>query len=372
MSTPAAARLRRAAAAPGRNCASGAASAWLGASGLSVLPARRRRARPARTTVAPASRGGDRGRQPGRAGADHQHVAADAPPHRRRSARAPAAPSSVGDGAADPHAVGDLGQAGALADPAVDRHHAVEAGAHAAMQAPRRARRRCGDRSRCRRRRARRRPSRRPAPGSAGRRRRMVTRSVRGRMVMLVRRIGLPNSPKWVAVGGKTGTAARVWRRGPTGVFSPWPNSIWWCAAGPWSPPPTRCAAISASRTGVITALARQARRRGEPGCRRPAGAAGRRRHAIATSNSCSPTAPPTRRVLRPPAAACFAGGTTSVITFAAQFKGHGLRDTAGRIPAPGAALDGRLQLSPDHHRPDRRRRARRDPGDRRLRASAA
>ena len=48
---------------------------------------------------------------------------------------------------------------------------------------------------------------------------------------------------------------------------------------------------------------------------------------------------------------ACLAGGTTTVITFAAQFKGHGIRDTLSEYPSPREAGDGGLQLPPDHHR---------------------
>ncbi len=48
---------------------------------------------------------------------------------------------------------------------------------------------------------------------------------------------------------------------------------------------------------------------------------------------------------------ACLAGGTTTVITFAAQFKGHGIRDTLAEYHRRASARDGGLQLPPDHHR---------------------
>ena len=53
---------------------------------------------------------------------------------------------------------------------------------------------------------------------------------------------------------------------------------------------------------------------------------------------------------------AALAGGTTSVVTFSAQFKGGGRAGAAGRIPPPGRVRgDGGLRVPPDHHRPDRR-----------------
>ena len=48
---------------------------------------------------------------------------------------------------------------------------------------------------------------------------------------------------------------------------------------------------------------------------------------------------------------ACLAGGTTTVITFAAQFKGHGIRDTLAEYQRRAPQGDGGLQLPPDHHR---------------------
>ncbi len=77
-------------------------------------------------------RGGDGGAEPGRPAADHQHVAGalrDAVLRHLAQWR-----QEIRRGAGHLHAVRRLGQAGALADAAVHRHHAVEAGAHAAMQ----------------------------------------------------------------------------------------------------------------------------------------------------------------------------------------------------------------------------------------------
>ena len=77
-------------------------------------------------------------RQPGWTAAHHQHVAEPvlglrvircATKVRERQHRV----------AGDRHAVSHLGHAGALADTAIDGHHAIEAGPHAAMQAARRA-----------------------------------------------------------------------------------------------------------------------------------------------------------------------------------------------------------------------------------------
>ena len=81
-------------------------------------------------------RGGDRCRQPGRPRADHKHVAhlvlgfhavGFVAERRQRQGRL----------TGDRHVVGHLRHARALADATIHRHHAVETGAHAAMQAAR-------------------------------------------------------------------------------------------------------------------------------------------------------------------------------------------------------------------------------------------
>ena len=122
---------------PRRNCGSGAAVGMAVGERLGVLPAGGA-ALVQHHDRCTCLRGGDRGRQPGRPRADHQHVAhlvlglravGFVAERRQRQSRL----------AGDRHAVGHLGHAGALADAAIHRHHAVETGAHAAMQAARRA-----------------------------------------------------------------------------------------------------------------------------------------------------------------------------------------------------------------------------------------
>ena len=103
---------------------------------LGVLPASRR------PLVEQHHRGprlgrGNRRRQPGRSAAHHQHVAR-ALRRRRVHRHGRQRCGSLWWLAAHLHRLGNLGQAGALADPPVDRHHAVEAGTHAAMQPARR------------------------------------------------------------------------------------------------------------------------------------------------------------------------------------------------------------------------------------------
>ena len=118
---------------PRRNCASGAASAWLSASGLAYWPP----GAAAFVQHHDGCSGLALRRWPRTARPDRRR-----PPARRTPAPRPARPPVrcaerrqwQGRLAGDRHAVGHLGHARALADAAIHRHHTVETGAHAAMQ----------------------------------------------------------------------------------------------------------------------------------------------------------------------------------------------------------------------------------------------
>ena len=124
--------------APSRNWRSRVdGSAWCeGASGLKILPAGMQ-ALVGHDHVGAGQRQRARRRQAGRSRAHHQHVAGDLLARARRARRAAA--SATGAERTSMPAC-DLGEAGALVGPAVDRDQAVEADAHAAERPARRAR----------------------------------------------------------------------------------------------------------------------------------------------------------------------------------------------------------------------------------------